>query len=481
MISRRIKVLAPVLAISLVAAACGDSDDDTAEPPADTADEATGDEASDEASDDMSDDSGESGAPATVPEGGELPEASDDAIIITGPERDESEAGSIQEVLGAWGDENGVEVVYLGDANWEANINVQVAGGNPPDISIFPQPGKLAEFARDGDVVPLADVAATATADNWSEAWTVFGNVDGTQVGVPVKSDLKSLVWYQPTRFEEAGYTVPETFDEFTALIDQMLADGGPKPLCVGIESGQATGWTYTDWVEDMVLRQHGPEVYDQWVSHEIPFNDERIVESMQTVLDLWTEDNVYANSGTIAATAFQDNGGPLVNGDCYMHRQASFYSAFIPEGTAFADGSEDAVDVFYFPDIDGTKPVLGAGTLAAAFNDRPEVHELLAYMATPDYAEARQKAQQALKGGGDALSGFLSAVNGQDPSVYQPLEQSFLDILAESAIVRFDASDLMPADVGAGSFWTEGTSAVNGDITAQEAADTIEASWPAG
>jgi len=108
-------------------------------------------------------------------------------------------------------------------------------------------------------------------------------------------------------------------------------------------------------------------------------------------------------------------------------------------------------------------------------------VHELLAYMATPDYAEARQTAQQALKGGGDALSGFLSAVNGQDMSVYQPLEQSFLDILNDSEIVRFDASDLMPADVGAGSFWTEGTSAVNGDITAQEAADTIEASWPAG
>ncbi|MDW3214524.1 MAG: ABC transporter substrate-binding protein [Ilumatobacteraceae bacterium] len=487
MISRRIKVLAPVLAISLIAAACGDSDDDTAEPPADTADEATGgagddsEEVTDQPSGEMTEDTGDTAAPATVPEGGELPETSEDAIIITGPERDESEAGSIQEVLGAWGADNGVEVVYLGDANWEANINVQVAGGNPPDISIFPQPGKLAEFARAGDVVALADVAATATADNWSEAWTVFGNVDGTQVGVPVKSDLKSLVWYQPARFEAAGYAVPETFDEFTALIDQMLADGGPKPLCVGIESGQATGWTYTDWVEDMVLRQHGPEVYDQWVSHEIPFNDERIVESMQTVLDLWTEDNVYANSGTIAATAFQDNGGPLVNGDCYMHRQASFYSAFIPEGTAFADGSEDAVDVFYFPDIDGSKPVLGAGTLAAAFNDRPEVHELLAYMATPDYAEARQTAQQALKGGGDALSGFLSAVNGQDPSVYQPLEQSFLDILSESAIVRFDASDLMPADVGAGSFWTEGTSAVNGDITAQEAADTIEASWPAG
>jgi alpha-glucoside transport system substrate-binding protein len=247
----------------------------------------------------------------------------------------------------------------------------------------------------------------------------------------------------------------------------------------VGIESGQATGWTFTDWVEDMVLRQHGPEVYDQWVSHEIPFNDPQIVESMQTVVDLWSEENVFASSGTVAATAFQDNGQPLVNGDCFMHRQASFFSAFIPEGTPFADGSPEAVDVFYFPDINGDKPVLGAGTLAAGFNENDATMQVLAYMATPEYAEARQVAQAALKGGGAALSGFLSAVQGQDPSVYQPLEQSFLEILANSQIVRFDASDLMPADVGAGTFWTQGTSLVNGDITAQEAADNIEASWP--
>lgn len=401
-------------------------------------------------------------------------------ITVTGPERDESEAGSIQEVLGAWGDENGVEVTYIGDADWEANINTQVQGGNPPDISIFPQPGKLAEFARDGDLVALNDDAAAATAANWSEAWTVFGNVDGTQYGVPVKADLKSLVWYQPAAFEAAGYTVPTTFDEFTTLVDTIAADGGAKPLCVGIESGQATGWTFTDWVEDMVLRQHGADVYDQWVAHEIPFNDPMIVESMQTVLDLWSEDNVFASSGTIAATAFQDNGQPLVDGDCFMHRQASFYSAFIPEGTAFADGSEGAVDVFYFPDINGDAPVLGAGTLAAAFNDDANVHALLAYLSTPEYAEARQAAQQELKGGGATLSGFLSAAQGQDPAVYQPLEQSFLEILDTAAIVRFDASDLMPADVGAGTFWTEGTAAVNGDKTAQEAADAIEASWPA-
>ena len=195
-------------------------------------------------------------------------------------------------------------------------------------------------------------------------------------------------------------------------------------------------------------------------------------------VLDLWmTEGAVYSAAGSIAATAFQDNGEPLVNGECMMHRQASFYAAFFPADTAYADGSEGAVDVFYFPSIKGDFPVLGTGTLATGFNADPETMAVLEYLSTPDYAEARQRAQTELKGGG--LSGFLSAAKGQDPSVYQPLEQSFLDILDSAEVVRFDASDLMPADVGAGSFWTEGTNAVNGNITAQEAADRVEASWP--
>lgn len=435
------RVFAPVLALSLFAAACGG--DDATEEPAET-----------------------TAAPAE----------SGSSITVTGPERSDEEAGALQQVLGAWGEANGVTVTYIGDADWEANINTQVEAGNPPDISIFPQPGKLADFARDGILVPLT--AETDAAIEWSDAWKVFGNVDGVQYGVPVKSDMKSLVWYSPARFAADGYEVPTTFDEFVALVDEITAAGGSKALCVGIESGQATGWTFTDWVEEMVLRQAGADVYDQWVAGEVTFSDEPIQTAMQTVIDLWTEDNVYASAGTIAATAFQDNGQPLVDGDCYMHRQASFYSAFIPEGTVFGDG-EGEINVFYFPDINGDKPVLGAGTLAAAFNDRPEVMSLLAYMGSADYAEARQTIQAELKGGNGALSGFLSAAQGQDPSVYTPLEQSFLEILGSAEIVRFDASDLMPADVGAGSFWTEGTSLVNGDIDVATAGANIDATWP--
>lgn len=399
-------------------------------------------------------------------------------VLITGSERDDPSVAAINQTLKAWGETQGLDITFAGDADWETNINTQVQGGNAPDIGIFPQPGKLADFARAGSIKPLDDNVNAALAEFWSTDYSDYAKVDGVQYGVPVKTDLKSLVWYQPQAFTDAGYEVPETFDEFTALVDEIAAAGGPKPLCVGIESGGATGWTFTDWVEETVLRQNGGDFYDQWVSHEVPFDDPKVVTAMQTVLDLWADENVYADGGNIAATAFQANAQPLVDGKCFMHRQASFYSGFFPEGTKFADGSAGAIDVFYFPDINGDKPVLTAGTYATAFNENPETMAVLAYLATADYAQKRQKAQTEFLDGG--LSGFLSAAKGQDPSVYQPLEQGFLDILNSSELSRFDASDLMPADVGSGTFWTDGTSAVNGDLSAEDAAKSIEESWPA-
>ncbi len=474
---RWLKLAALPIAFSLVAAACGDddgdADDDT---PAPT-------EAPDPGDDGDTPDPGDDGAAGDF--GGAV-------VTITGSERDDPSVGAINTVLGEFGEANNIDINFAGDADWETNINVQVEGGNPPSIGIFPQPGKLAEFARSNFIVPLDDDVVASINEYWAEDFQIYGVVDDAYYGVPVKTDLKSIVWYKPSAFEAGGYTVPTSFDELEALTQQIVDDGG-RPWCVGVESGAATGWTFTDWVEEMVLRLHGGEVYDGWVDNSIPFDDPQIVEAMEAVLGLWTGTDdpdeqaamlldrdlprVFAVGGSIAATNFGDNAQPLADDQCFMHRQASFFSGFFPEGTAFADGSEDAIDVFYFPDINGDSPALTAGTLAAAFNDDPATMAVLAYMATADYAEKRQAEQTRLLDGG--LSGFLSAAQGQDPGVYQPLEQSFLDILLNAELSRFDASDLMPANVGAGSFWSEGTSAINGDITAAEAAARIEQSWP--
>ena len=401
------------------------------------------------------------------------------SVSVFGPESTDEEAGALQAALDIFAEESGIEIVYTGTRDAADAINTQVAGGNPPDIFVFPQPGKLADFAREGHVLELPDDVYDVMTSEWSQAWTAFGEVDGAQYGIPTKSDLKSLVWYQPAQFEANGYEIPTTYDDLKALAAEMIANGD-TPFCIGIESGTATGWTFTDWVEDLMLRYHGADLYDQWVAGTLPFSSPEVSQVFQEVLDLWsTPGMVFASGGSIAATPFGANGQPLVDGDCFMHRQASFYAAFIPEGTAFADGSPAAVDTFYFPSVRGDAPVLGAGTLVGAFRDAPEVWEVMKYLASSEYAENRQRLQTDLKEGG--LSGFLSAAKNQDQSVYQPLEQSFLNILLDADVVRFDGSDLMPAAVGAGTFWTEGTALVNGEKTVAEATADIDASWPAG
>ena len=402
-------------------------------------------------------------------------------VVITGSERDDPSVAAINGALNEHFADMNLTVTFAGDADWDANINTQVQGGNPPNISFFPQPGKLADFARQGFLVPVSDNVVASIEENWAGDFAAFGEVDGVQYGVPARSDLKGIVFYKPALFEADGYEVPTAFDEFVALVDTMAAADGPKPLCVGIESGTATGWMFTDWTEDMVMRQHGGDVYDGWVTNEVKFDDPMIVESMQTVKDLWSDDNVFAPGGTVSATNF---GTPVAEAhladDCYMVRHSNFFAGLYPAGTALADPENpEAIDVFYFPDINGDGPVLTAGTVAGAFTDDEATMAVMEYLATSGYAQSRQDRQAAELGGG--LTGYLSGAQGQDPSVYQPLERRFLEILSTADFVRFDGSDLMPADVGAGSFWSEGTDLVDGEISSEEAATNIQSTWPAG
>ena len=487
--STLLRLLAALFALSLVAAACG-SDDDTTDNSDALADAEAALAEAEAAKDAAEAEAAEAQAAAEAAEaeaaeaaaaaaGEEVNPLAGTAVRITGPVRSPAEVAGLQGALDIFAEANDMTIFYVGSADWESEINVQIEAGTPPDISIFPQPGKLADFARDGYVVALPDAVTEAVSQNWSDGAMGFGNVDGTQYGVPDKTDLKSLVWYQPARFEANGYEVPATLDELFALAATMIADGN-TPFCIGIESGTATGWAFTDWVEDMMLRRHSGETYDAWTSGELLFASDEVSGVMQEVLDVWnTPGMVYAQGGTIASTSFRDNGEPLVNGECMMHRQASFFSAFFPDGTPVQDGSEGAVDVFQFPAGDIDPPiVLTAGTLVGAFNDKPEVMAVMEYFGSPEFANLRQAAQKEAKGGGDVLSGFNTANLNVDRSLWNPLEQSFLEIMANND-VRFDGSDLMPADVGAGSFWTEGTALVNGEKTVAEAAAAIDATWP--
>ncbi|MFJ9521379.1 ABC transporter substrate-binding protein [Kitasatospora sp. NPDC101801] len=384
------------------------------------------------------------------------------------------ESDSLEKSWAEFSSCTGIKISYEGSPDFESQIQVRVTGGNAPDLAIIPQPGVLAQMVKTGKVVkPPARTEANQA--KWSPIWKTYGSVNGTFYAAPMSANMKSLVWYSPKAFKAAGYQVPKTWAELMALSGKIAATGSTKPWCGGIGSGTATGWPATDWLEEIVLGTHGGDVYDQWVSHQVKFGDPKIAAAMQTVAG-WMQNPAWVNGGigdvkSIATTTFQDAGAPILTDKCAMLQQASFYAAQWPKGTKI--GADGDIFAFQLPAVNPSvpNPVEGGGEFVAAFSARPEVQAVQNYLSSSEWASSRVK----------VTSGWVSANQGVDKSLYtDPIDQLSAAALTDpAATFRFDASDLMPAAVGAGAEWKALTAwFAEGQAIPKVAAD-IDAAWP--
>ncbi|GLZ79731.1 alpha-glucoside ABC transporter substrate-binding protein [Actinorhabdospora filicis] len=361
----------------------------------------------------------------------------------------------------------GIEIKYEGNGDFEAQIGIRVDGGNAPDIAVFPQPGLMAKFA--GKLKPASEKLKSIVTANYSKDWQNYGTVNGTLYGTSFDANVKSFVWYSPKLFKEKGYAVPKTWAELITLTDKIKADGIATPWCAGIESGEATGWPATDWLEDMVLRTAGPETYDKWVKHEIPFDDPAIATALDRVGSILRNQDYVGKVSAIATTSFQAAGLPILENKCGLHRQASFYAAQWPQGTKVAEDGD--VFAFYLPGDDAAKkPILGAGQFVTAFTDRPEVEAVRQYLASGVFFNERMK-----KGP------FTTANKQADPNnATDPVIKLSMQLLRDdTATFRFDGSDLMPAEVGSAKFWKEMTAWIAEGKDTKATLAAIEAAWP--
>ncbi len=371
----------------------------------------------------------------------------------------------------------GATVNYEGSREFEAQLQVRLQAGNPPDVAYTPQPGLIRTIAESyPDVITAVGEQAEANTDEfYNPQWKEYGTVDGTFYGAPLGANAKSFVWYSPSMFEEAGYEIPTTLDELMTLTETIASEQESLPWCAGIESGSATGWPATDWLEDMMLRTAGPEVYDQWVAHEIPFDDPQVVAALDAAGEI-LKNPEYVNGGlgdvrSIATTGFGDAGLPILDGNCWMMRQASFYQAQWPEDVTVAEDGD--VFAFYLPGASADEqPLLGAGEFTVVFSDRPEVQAFQAYLTSPEWSNYKAQVTGP---------GWISANTGLDPAnLESPIDVLSFELLAdENTVFRFDASDLMPAEVGAGTFWSAMVDWIALDASSEDVLADVESSWP--
>lgn len=402
MMRRRYMMWSLIVALMMVLAACGGGEDLGGE---------------------EGDDGGDGG-------GGE---AIDVAAVWTGEEQKSFEA-----VLDAFTEETGIETTYksTGD-DVGAFLGTQIEGGNPPDVAMLPQPGLLRDLAQDGSLQEVGEDAAGALEENYAPVWTELGSVDGKLYGVYFKAASKSTWWYNTTAFEQAGVEPPTDWDEMLQTAETVNSSG-----VAWVSMGGSDGWTLTDWFENIYVRTAGEEKYDQLSNHEIPWTDESVITALETFGELVeNEDNIAGGVEGALQTDFptsvtqvfaeQPEAATVYEGD--------FVAGVITGETAAEAGTD--FDFFDFPSIDGSEPsVITGGDAAVALTDSDSAQQLLSFLATPEAAEA-----WASRGG------FISPNEAMDTSVYpDDTTREIAEALVGAETVRFDMSDLQPAEFGA-------------------------------
>lgn len=370
-------------------------------------------------------------------------------------------------------EKTGIDIQYEGSKEFEATINVRVDGGNAPDIADFPQPGLLAAIAKTGKVIDLNTVLdPEKLKSNYNKSWLDMATMDSgsgkIMAGIWNRSNVKSLVWYPKKQFEEAGYQVPQTWDEMMALTEQIAKDGDPA-WAIGIESGAATGWPATDWIENIMLRTTTPENYDKWVKGELPFTSPEVKNAVEIMSKIWmNKDYVYGGTKSIVTTAFGDAPKPMFENPpkAWFNLMGNFITSFFPENVKV----DQDYDWFYLPPIDEQygKPVLVAGDIYAMFNDRPEVRAVIEFFTTGESIKSWVQS-----------GGVIAPMNDAPLDWYQSeSDRRMAKLVQDASTLRFDGSDLMPGKVGAGSFWKGMTDYVSGTATLEQALEQIQKGW---
>lgn len=353
--------------------------------------------------------------------------------------------------------------------------------GDLPDIAIVPQPGVVQKLVDLGVATALDDVVdmdnlASITVPGVIEAGVM---ADGNFYGLLTSMNVKGLVFYPKPAWDAAGYEAPQTLDELLTLTADMAA-AGQTPWCNGIESGGATGWPATDWMENLVMRQAGPDAYNSWVKGDIKFDSPEFRDAAAYFESIFFND-AYVNGGRAAIPAL--NFGDAIKGlftdpttpDCMMYSQGSFITGSNFVGEDIAADLDNQVGVFILPGTTAGEapPVEGGGDLSVLLSDNPDAATVMNLFTNPEMGVPAT----AVPG-----SSYMSPFKTFDVANYQgALNQQVAGIAYNASYFLFDGSDAMPAEVGAGTFWTEMTAWISGEITLDDAVANIDASWPAG
>jgi alpha-glucoside transport system substrate-binding protein len=392
--------------------------------------------------------------------GGGTGSISGQTVTVIGAWTDAEQAAFLAMVK-PWEDKNGTKVKYTGTRSINDILASGIKTGVLPDLAGVPGPGQMTEYANAGKLKPLDDVLDVATySSETSPGLVKLGQVDGKTYGVFIKASVKGLIWFNP-KLHDYTSSAPTTWDDLTS--QAKANQGSAKGIwCLGLAAGADSGWPGTDWIEEILLHQAGPDVYNNWWAGKVKWTDPVI----KAAFDLYAKDvlaNTYGGGTNAINTKFDLAGDPLFSSPpgCEFLNQGSFITglgkfATLKAGTDF--------NSFPFPAItDQYKTAVeGAGDLFGMFHDTPAAKSLMKYLVTAPAQDIWVK-----KGG--AISANKNAKDYQDA-----ISKQMAGMITNATEFVFDASDSMPNAMNA-AFKSEMVTLAKGSVTVDQALQDLQ------
>jgi alpha-glucoside transport system substrate-binding protein len=413
--------------------------------------------------------SGSTGAP------GAQVGTADGVVKIEGPLVG-NDATLLEKSWTGWEAANHIKIEYTGSANFQENIGGEAQQGNTPDLAIFEQPGLINDLAKLGYIQKLPSTVKATVDATFPTQWANYTTVNSVDYAAPLLAKLNGWVYYSPDAFSKLNITVPTTWDELLTLTGRLHINLGEAPWCEGFASDASTGAAGESWIDDIVLRQDGPAVYDEWVTHQIKFSDPVIQAALAQAGDI-LQNAPYVNAGfgsvaSINTTSTVDVAKALESGKCTMTLESSSFLDDLQTSSKGVETIGPQAKIWAFmlpPSKAGPTPFTVSGDFVAAFSNDSDTIKVQNYLASTAWAKSRMML-------GGAVSPAKTVIPSDTPDLLLNASVSLMQ--SPQATIRLSASELMPSVVGEGTFLSGMVDWING-TPATKVLSTIDGSWP--
>lgn len=387
-----------------------------------------------------------------------------------------NDAKLLEQSWAGWEKTNHIKIEYSGSSNFQEQIGGEAQQGNPPDLAIFEQPGLINDLAKLGYIQKLPSNVKSTVDSTFPSQWVNYTTVGSTDYAAPLLAKLDGWVFYSPAAFDKLNLKIPTNWSQLLTLTEYLRANSGQAPWCEGFASDASSGAAGESWINDLVLREDGPTVYDEWAAHKVLFTDPAIEKAFNDAAEiLQNRDWVNAGFGGVASintTTTAQVASALESGKCLMTMQSSSFLDDLQTTSKGVEtvGPQQNIWAFILPPINsGSTPFTVTGDFVAAFSNDSDTVKVQNYLASAAWATSRVK-----------LGGAISPATAVTPSTSPEELLNASDALLESsnATIRLSASDLMPSVVGEGTFLSGMVDWING-TPMTKVLTTIDGSWP--